>query len=158
MVARGLANLVFWCVSFVKSTEQSLSGSRYVALIVSTRCVLIYYSALAGALFSKHLFPEFLNDHEESLAVERPVIMNAATRKMVSDIIVFLTRDDEVEYQKVVAQLSGVVIYDHNDLERLCHFFLLSNFADTLQVHICTTCLSTLTDRRQLGHPQDMSA
>ena len=98
IVARGLANLLYWCASFAKAARQPLPTKN-----------------LATKLFEKHLFPDLSNPETEESIAECVPLINTGTRKLISDTMLFLTRDDENQYQRVMELLAALLPYDPED-------------------------------------------
>jgi ubiquitin carboxyl-terminal hydrolase 34 len=97
-VARGLANLLYWCASFAKAARQPLPPNT-----------------LATKLFTKHLFPELSNPDIEESIVECLPLLNTGTRKLISDTMLFLTKDDEIQYQQIMEFLANLLPYDPDE-------------------------------------------
>lgn len=100
MVARGLSSLMFWCTSFCETAAQVIPPSR-----------------LAVQLFSKHLFPELVDDDDDddSLIREAMPIFNITTRRYLCDIIISLTQDDLAQYKEILGLLESLPPYDHRE-------------------------------------------
>ncbi|KAI9742649.1 MAG: Ubiquitin carboxyl-terminal hydrolase 34 [Claussenomyces sp. TS43310] len=100
IVTRGLANLLYWCVSFVKASEQKIPSN-----------------SLAFDLFRRHLFPEVVDSESDELNVECIPLLNTVTRKVISDIIVSLTKDDIKQYRLLVDSLTELLPFEKDDTD-----------------------------------------
>lgn len=116
LITQGLANLCYTAASFAKASQQSLS-CRY-----AESPILLYItdssSAIGVELFKKHLFPDLsaydTRDSELIIAPKIP-LLNTVTRHIISETIFHLVKDDELEYRKILAQLSLLVPYHPSD-------------------------------------------
>jgi ubiquitin carboxyl-terminal hydrolase 34 len=101
LVARWLSNLLYWCASFAKASRSTVPPNT-----------------LATQLLSKHLFTPYASDLPEietdDTAAKLPVL-NTMTRKFISDTIIYLTKDDEVQYRRVMEHLDALLPYNNND-------------------------------------------
>ena len=76
---------------------------------------LTFNSTLAVKIFTKHLFPGLsISDSEEATTESLP-LLNTGTRKLMGDIIIFLTKDDREQYQDIMELLAALV--PHNTAE-----------------------------------------
>ncbi len=98
VVSRGLANLLYWCASSAKASQRPLPPNT-----------------LAVNIFTKHLFPDLSISDEDDSIVESLPLLNTATRKLMCDIIIFLTRDDKDQYQQIMEHLATLVPYSPGD-------------------------------------------
>lgn len=63
----------------------------------------------------KHLFPELTISDDEETTIESLPLLNTGTRKLMADIIIFLTKDDRQQYQDIMELLAALV--PHNTAE-----------------------------------------
>lgn len=94
-------------VTSVKVSHLSLHLSRDLRLTSN--------STLAVQLVEKHLFPPYTSNDSEDYIVERLPTIDSGTRKLISDAIIILTRDDESQYTQVIEQLNDLVPYRADD-------------------------------------------
>lgn len=104
VVSRSLANLLYWCASFAKASQRPLPANK-----------------LAVQLFQKHLFPELTAADDEETITESLPLLNTATRKLMADIIIFLTKDDRDQYQQVIELLADLVPFNQDDEMPYCY-------------------------------------
>lgn len=97
-VTRGLANLLYWCVSFVKASRRSIPPNN-----------------LAFKLFRQHLFPEIMDTNSEENIAECVPLLSPMTRKLISDTILFLTKDDPQQYGLVVQGLTDLLPFEKDE-------------------------------------------
>lgn len=71
------------------------------------------------AMFSKHLFPDSSTSPSENSTevdiVESIPLLNTATRKLIADTIIYLTKDDKKQYEQVMHQLLALVPYQSTE-------------------------------------------
>lgn len=71
------------------------------------------YSTLGAELLRTHLFPDLSSDdqHPNHAIVPRTPLLSTTTRHTIAETILFLVKDDEKEYRRVLSILSSLVPY-----------------------------------------------
>ena len=58
------------------------------------------------------MFPELSISDDEETTIESLPLLNMGTRKLMADIIIFLTKDDREQYQDIMELLAALVPYN----------------------------------------------
>jgi hypothetical protein len=58
------------------------------------------------------LFPDLSISDDDETTIESLPLLNTVTRKLMADIIIFLTKDDRQQYQDIVELLAALVPYN----------------------------------------------
>ncbi len=66
----------------------------------------------------KHLFPELSISNDEETTIESLPLLNTGTRKLMGDIIIFLTKDDREQYQDIMELLATLVPHNTDEESR----------------------------------------
>ncbi|RDL38126.1 Cysteine proteinase [Venustampulla echinocandica] len=98
LVAQGLTNLLLCATSFAKASQQSMSCS-----------------SIGTQLFQKHLFPatHLAESYDNDTAfLPRIPLLNPITRHAMSETVFSLVKDNPVQYEIILKNISDLVPYD----------------------------------------------